>query len=87
MLLNNLNCNGHEKSLSDCDIRTKENVACHHNEDAGVECFQPPKPVRLVNGINSTTGRLEILYKNEWGTICDDEFTNIEAKVVCSQLG
>ncbi|KAL4641683.1 hypothetical protein GN956_G10390 [Arapaima gigas] len=32
-------------------------------------------------------GRIEILYKDEWGTICDDDFTLANAHVLCRQLG
>lgn len=42
--------------------------------------------VRLVDGtVNS--GRVEILYNNTWGTICDDLFTVQNAGVLCKMLG
>lgn len=42
--------------------------------------------VRLVDGtVNS--GRVEILYNNTWGTICDDFFTVQNAGVLCKMLG
>lgn len=32
-------------------------------------------------------GRIEVFYKNEWGTICDDDFSLANAHVLCRQLG
>lgn len=32
-------------------------------------------------------GRLEICFNNLWGSICDDNFGNDDAKVACRQLG
>jgi len=46
-------------------------------------CF----PVRLVGGSSSREGRLEVFYSGDWGTVCDDGFTNESARVVCNMLG
>ena len=43
--------------------------------------------VRLMGGFSPYNGRVEICYNNQWGTVCNKSFTNIDASVVCTQLG
>uniref|UniRef100_A0A3Q2QXV8 Macrophage receptor MARCO n=1 Tax=Fundulus heteroclitus TaxID=8078 RepID=A0A3Q2QXV8_FUNHE len=48
------------------------------------ESGMPPN-VRLVPGKNR--GRVEVMHKNVWGTICDDSFDNLDGRVICKMLG
>lgn len=32
-------------------------------------------------------GNVEILHEGQWGNVCDDEWDNSEADVICRQLG
>ena len=88
IVMDNVDCTGNEQSLIDCTHTTDHN--CHHFEDAGVVCSTPCEhdgQLALFDGWTNMEGRIEICKNGVWGTVCDNEFDQVDASVICKQLG
>ncbi|GAB0095519.1 Peptidase S1 domain-containing protein [Sergentomyia squamirostris] len=57
-----------------------------HSDEDQRHCAAPIE-VRLIGGQTNLEGRVEIKYRQIWGTVCDDDFNIEEANVMCRSLG
>uniref|UniRef100_A0A8D0GGL1 Lysyl oxidase homolog n=1 Tax=Sphenodon punctatus TaxID=8508 RepID=A0A8D0GGL1_SPHPU len=100
--LHSVACTGNEVHLSLCPFEFyKGNTtgACKGGMPAVVSCVPgplfclsslcsaPQERIRLKGGAKPGEGRVEVLRKNEWGTVCDDRWSLLTASVVCRELG
>ncbi|NXS68913.1 DMBT1 protein, partial [Pandion haliaetus] len=85
ILLDDVRCRGDEDNLWECSHRGIAVHNCRHKEDAGVICAD--MSLRLVNGGDVCSGRLEVFHNGSWATVCDDGWNMKDATVACRQLG
>ncbi|XP_061882234.1 neurotrypsin [Entelurus aequoreus] len=86
--LDEVRCTGNELTVEQCPKSSWGEHNCLHSEDAGVSCSPlTDGSARLVGGARSHEGRLEVFYHGQWGTVCDDGWTDANTQVVCRQLG
>ncbi|EHB15166.1 Scavenger receptor cysteine-rich type 1 protein M130 [Heterocephalus glaber] len=88
ILLDSVACDGHESAVWHCKHHEWGRHLCHHNEDGGVTYSEgADMGLRLADGVSKCSGRLEVKFQGEWGTVCDNNWDSSDASVVCKQLG
>ncbi|XP_072030652.1 scavenger receptor cysteine-rich domain-containing protein DMBT1-like [Amphiura filiformis] len=87
--LSDVDCNGKERSIAQCEHADWGDNTCTHEEDAGVVCidYDDKIAVRLVDGNSKSEGHVEVLRSGAWGAVCDSGWDIKDAKVVCRQIG
>ncbi|XP_065830989.1 scavenger receptor cysteine-rich domain superfamily protein-like [Oscarella lobularis] len=75
-------CNGNETELDSCAQGN-----CHSDSSSRSIAVDCVSNLRLVGGSVPEEGRIEILHKGQWGTICDDNWEIEDATVACLELG
>lgn len=81
-------CVGNESSLLNCIYKTSPD--CSHHQDVGLSCDVQncsQGDIFLFEGDTPFDGTVEVCFDGVLGTVCDDEWDNIDASVACIQLG
>uniref|UniRef100_A0A673ISM7 Si:dkey-21h14.10 n=1 Tax=Sinocyclocheilus rhinocerous TaxID=307959 RepID=A0A673ISM7_9TELE len=78
-----IQCRGNESYISLCQTSFSLKHNCTHENGVGLFCYSD---IRLVNGPDICSGRVERQYFSKWGTVCDACWDMRAASVLCRQL-
>ncbi|XP_034151038.1 antigen WC1.1-like [Esox lucius] len=92
--LDNVGCRGNESYLTECSHGGLKHQDCFQAKDAIAVCSGKKTPcrlvkpsIRLVNGTDLCSGRVEVYQAGQWKTVCGDTWNLQYVNVVCRQLG
>ncbi|XP_073669187.1 scavenger receptor cysteine-rich type 1 protein M130-like [Paramisgurnus dabryanus] len=80
-----IQCRGNESQINFCPQQSSNKNNCSHDNDVGVIC-SGYTALRLVNGSDICSGRVERQYFSKWGSVCDECMNMRAANVLCREL-
>ncbi|XP_017540647.1 antigen WC1.1-like isoform X2 [Pygocentrus nattereri] len=78
-------CRGNESDIHFCPSSSSLKHNCSHDSNVGLVCSGHTQ-AQMVNGLDSCSGRVELKYLSEWGSVCDVSWDMRAASVLCGQL-
>ncbi|XP_053406028.1 deleted in malignant brain tumors 1 protein-like isoform X2 [Mercenaria mercenaria] len=83
-LVTEVKCNGNETAFTDCVIGNY--ATCLISQRAGVVCYKESAPTVYLADGGMNYGRVQISNDDVSGTVCDFDWTDTEASVVCKEI-
>uniref|UniRef100_A0A673MM96 SRCR domain-containing protein n=1 Tax=Sinocyclocheilus rhinocerous TaxID=307959 RepID=A0A673MM96_9TELE len=77
-----IQCRGDESHIRRCPSSNSHKINCTHENDVGLICSD----LRLVDGPDICSGRVERQFLSTWGTVCNACWDMRAASVLCRQL-
>uniref|UniRef100_H3AVD5 SRCR domain-containing protein n=1 Tax=Latimeria chalumnae TaxID=7897 RepID=H3AVD5_LATCH len=88
VVYSNFSCTGYEHNLNDCQRTLSENSSTSLPSLAGVNCTVLGSiPIRLSNGSDHCSGRVEVYFSSTWGTVSGESWDINDANVMCRTNG